>query len=102
LRVIGRGTFGKVFLALKKGSDKLYAVKSIRKDIILEHDLSIESHILEKDIMLACDHPFLVNMEYLFQNDLRLYFIMPFIQGCEFYKLIFEDNHRFDDQTIIM
>jgi len=63
LRVVGRGTFGKVFLAMRKGSDELYAVKSIRKDIILEHDLSIESHILEKDIMLACDHPFLVNME---------------------------------------
>jgi len=66
LRVIGRGTFGKVFLAQKKGSEKLYAVKSIRKDVILEHDLSIESHILEKDIMLSCDHPFLVNMEYMF------------------------------------
>jgi serine/threonine protein kinase len=76
-----------VFLATKKGSDKKYAVKSIRKDIILEHDLSIESHILEKDIMLACDHPFLVNMECMLQNDLRLYFVMPFVRGGELYKV---------------
>lgn len=85
MKVVGRGTFGKVFLAQKKGSEKLYAVKSIRKDIILEHDLSIESHILEKDIMLACDHPFLVNMECMLQNDLRLYFVMPYIRGRELY-----------------
>lgn len=85
MKVVGRGTFGKVFLAERKGSNKLYAVKSIRKDIILEHDLSIESHILEKDIMLACDHPFLVNMECMLQNDLRLYFVMPYIPSRELF-----------------
>jgi hypothetical protein len=36
LMVIGRGAFGKVFLAEMKATKKLYAVKSIRKDILLE------------------------------------------------------------------
>jgi serine/threonine protein kinase len=36
LMVIGRGTFGKVFLAQLHGKDKLYAIKSIRKDIMIE------------------------------------------------------------------
>ena len=36
--VIGRGTFGKVFLAKLKGEDKLYAIKSIRKDVLIEKD----------------------------------------------------------------
>ena len=35
LMVIGRGTFGKVFLAEYKENKKLYAVKSIRKDILI-------------------------------------------------------------------
>jgi len=35
LMVIGRGTFGKVFLAELKTNKKLYAVKSIRKDILI-------------------------------------------------------------------
>jgi len=38
LMVIGRGAFGKVFLAelkTKEGTKKLYAIKSIRKDILI-------------------------------------------------------------------
>jgi serine/threonine protein kinase len=34
--VIGRGAFGKVFLAEMKTNKKLFAVKSIRKDILLQ------------------------------------------------------------------
>ena len=86
LMVIGRGTFGKVFLAELKDNKKLYAFKSIRKDILIQYE-QVDNTILEKDIMFECDHPFLVGMEYLFQNDLRLYFVMPFIRGGELYKI---------------
>lgn len=47
----------------------------------------VESTALEKDIMLEADHPFLVGMEYLYQNELRLYFVMPFVRGGELYKV---------------
>ena len=65
MMVIGRGTFGKVFLAEYKVDKKVYAIKSIRKDILIQHD-QIENTLLEKDIMFECDHPFLVGMDYLF------------------------------------
>ena len=76
--VIGRGTFGKVYLAKLKQNDQLYAIKSIRKDVLLEYD-QVNNTKLEKDILFSCDHPFLVGMDYLFQSQLRLYFIMPFV-----------------------
>lgn len=99
LMVIGRGTFGKVFLAEHKASKKLYACKSIRKDILIQYD-QVDNTILEKDIMFECDHPFLVGMEYLFQNDLRLYFVMPFVRGGEMYK-IFQSQKRFKEESVI-
>jgi len=34
-RVIGRGSFGKVYLVRKKTDDKLYAMKTLKKDMIL-------------------------------------------------------------------
>lgn len=39
LKVIGRGSFGKVFLVQKKGdTSKIFAMKSLRKDVILDYD----------------------------------------------------------------
>ena len=35
--LLGRGTFGKVFLAELIKSKKLYAIKAIRKDILIEY-----------------------------------------------------------------
>lgn len=66
--VIGRGSFGKVFLVQKVQDGKVYAMKSLRKDVILDYD-QIESTLLEKDILQKADHPFLVGMEYVFQTD---------------------------------
>lgn len=37
-KMIGKGTFGKVFLVEQKGTGALYAMKCIRKDIILENE----------------------------------------------------------------
>ena len=36
--VIGRGSFGKVFLVKKKDTQEVFAMKSLRKDVILEYD----------------------------------------------------------------
>lgn len=98
MMVLGRGAFGKVFLAELKHNKQLYAIKSIRKDILIEMD-QVESTLLEKDIMFECDNIFLVGMEYLFQSDLRLYFVMPFVRGGELYK-IYESQKRFDEATV--
>ena len=49
--------------------------------------------------MLECDNPFLVSMDYLFQNDLRLYFVMPFIRGGKLYK-VFQAEKRFKEEVV--
>ena len=80
ISVIGKGGFGKVFLVKKIKDGAVFAMKSLRKDIILEYD-QIQSTMLEKQILLKADHPFLVGMEYVFQTDLRIFFVMNFIRG---------------------
>lgn len=49
-KVIGKGSFGKVFLVQKKDTKAVFAMKSLRKDVILDYD-QIESTMLEKDIL---------------------------------------------------
>ena len=67
-----------------KETKELYAIKTLRKDTLLEKD-AVENTQLEKEIMLECDNPFLINMLYLLKNELRLYFVMPFINGGDLY-----------------
>ena len=51
-RLIGKGTFGKVYLVKNaKENSKIYAMKSIRKDAVIEHD-SLARLRNEKLIML--------------------------------------------------
>jgi len=52
-------------LAEHKKTKVLYAIKVIRKDVLIEYD-QVESTKLEKDILFAADHPNLVGMDFLF------------------------------------
>ena len=78
--VLGRGSFGKVYLAEYEG--KLYAVKAIKKTLLIMDKIrkDVEN---ERDIMAENDHPFLIDMEFLFENEHRIYFVMPFVRGGE-------------------
>jgi serine/threonine protein kinase len=96
IKCIGRGTFGKVFLVKCKRNDKLYAMKVIRKDIVIQHD-SIDSLEVEKLILLQVNHPFIIGMDYVFQKAYRIYFIMDFIQGGELFKHLSEAK-RFPEE----
>ena len=98
LAILGKGTFGKVYLTKLRSNDKLYAIKSMRKDILIETD-QVESTKLERDILLRCNHPFLLGMDFVFQNDLRIYFVMPFVKGGELY-LHFAKNKRFPEEAV--
>ena len=84
-KLIGKGTFGKVFMVQNKFNKELYAMKCIRKDVILENE-QMENIQLEKDILYQISHPFLVNMEFVFQNEFRIYFLMKFVKGGELFR----------------
>lgn len=86
LLVLGRGAFGKVYLAELKTTKEIYAIKSIRKDILIEMD-QIENTVNEKNILFECDHPNLVGMEFMFLSEYRIHFVMEFIRGGELYKI---------------
>lgn len=83
LKVLGKGNFGKVLLSKSKNTDRLCAIKVLKKDhIIQNHD--IESARAEKKVFLLATkakHPFLTNLFCSFQTENRIYFAMEFIGG---------------------
>lgn len=83
LKVLGKGNFGKVILSKSKNTDRICAIKVLKKDnIIQNHD--IESARAEKKVFLLATktkHPFLTNLFCSFQTENRIYFAMEFIGG---------------------
>ena len=85
MRIVGKGTFGKVFQVMHKKTQKIYAMKCIRKDVVLENE-QMDSLKLEKEILYNIEHPFIVGMDYVFENNLRIFFLMDFIEGGELFR----------------
>ena len=53
-------------------------MKIIKKKII-NQDKLIESTILEKNVLLNNDHPFITHLKYSFQSEKSTYFIMEYV-----------------------
>ena len=89
LKVLGRGTFGKVCLAQYKATKKYYAMKIMKKNIILEHN-QVTHTLLEKNILQNLNYQFLVGMDFCFQTQERIYFAMNFIRGGELFSHLYK------------
>lgn len=84
LKVIGKGSFGKVLLARHKTEDKIYAVKVLSKKMILKRNE--KAHIMcERSVLVKNHHPFLVSLQYSFQSRDKLYFVMDYVNGGELF-----------------
>lgn len=86
-RILGVGTFGKVWLVSHKKTGKAYALKMLDKREIIGHH-QVEGVIREKNIMSSIDHPFVVNLVSTFQDERSLYMLIDLVQGGELFSVI--------------
>ena len=90
VKVIGKGGFAeKVYLARKKDTGTLYAIKTMSKRFILEEQGRYEQVFGELQVMQRLtNHPFVIKLFWAFQSDEYLHFVVDFCSGGELFYLL--------------
>ena len=80
LKILGRGSFGEVYLVHKRDTKEKYAMKILAKNKVIAEEL-VRYALTERNIMSAVKHTFIVSLWYAFQTQSRLYLILDYCPG---------------------
>ena len=98
IRLIGIGTYGKIYVASKKSSNKLYAIKILNKKNV-HNKFELQNIATERTVLAKLNHPFIQKLYYAFQTKGNLYFITQFMHGGELnYHIYKEPNNYFSEE----
>lgn len=98
LKVLGKGTFGKVILCREKNTSQLYAIKILRKDVIIAKDEVVHT-LTESRVLQRTSHPFLTSLKYAFRTPDRLCFVLEYVNGGELFFHLNRERRFSEDRT---
>lgn len=98
LKPISRGAFGRVFLAQKKKTGDLYAIKVIKKEHVFKKN-QVHRVIAERNIMAVANNPFVVRFYYSFQGRDNLYLVMEYMSGGDVFSLLLDRGYFDEDMA---
>ncbi|KAL1678542.1 kinase-like domain-containing protein [Schizophyllum commune] len=98
VKVIGKGAFGEVRLVQKRDTGKIYAMKSLNKQAMLQKDQL--AHVrAERDVLAQSNSPWVVELFYSFQDPLYLYLVMEFLPGGDLMTMLIKYDTFSEDVT---
>ena len=96
IKLIGKGSFGEVYLVKLKKNNKIYAMKTLDKNFVIENHQQEHTKI-ERDLLTRINCPFVVNIKFAFQDKSTLYIITEFMQGGELFFHLHKEK-RFNNE----
>ncbi|KAK0943643.1 Serine/threonine-protein kinase [Friedmanniomyces endolithicus] len=94
LKVVGKGSFGKVMQVMKKDTQRIYALKTIRKQHIISRS-EVAHTLAERSVLAQINNPFIVPLKFSFQSPEKLYLVLAFVNGGELFHHL-QREQRFD------
>ncbi|KAL9931461.1 hypothetical protein V8E36_009626 [Tilletia maclaganii] len=84
---VGQGGYGEVFLARKRETGEVCALKRLKKSVLVKMD-EVRHVLTERDILTATRTPWLVRLLYAFQDTHHVFLAMEFVPGGDFRTLL--------------
>ena len=91
IAIIGRGAFGEVHVCREKKTGKIYAIKKIKKNILIIKN-QIRHVINEQILMAKASSPWIVELKASFQEDEYLYLVMEYLPGGDLMNLLIKKD----------
>jgi serum/glucocorticoid-regulated kinase 2 len=96
LRVVGKGSFGKVLQVQKKDTDRIFALRTIRKAKLIIPQSEDAGALAGRSVLAQINSPFIASLNYTFQSPSKLYLALPFVHGGELFGDHLAKEGRFD------
>ncbi|KAJ8470025.1 hypothetical protein ONZ51_g8601 [Trametes cubensis] len=96
ITVIGKGSFGKVMQVRKRDTSRIYALKTIRKQYIVQRN-EITHTLAERLVLARVNNPFIVPLKFSFQSEQKLYLVLAFVNGGELFHHL-QREQRFNEE----
>lgn len=97
LKVVGKGSYGKVLLVKKNDDNKTLAMKVLKKKHMIKRN-QVQHTKTERSILELVKHPFIIQLKYAFQNEVKLYFVVDYCPGGELFFHI-QKVERFNEEA---
>ncbi|KAH9991292.1 AGC/Akt protein kinase [Russula vinacea] len=94
--VIGKGSFGKVMQVRKRETQRIYALKTIRKAHIVDRG-EITHTLAERLVLSRVTSPFIVPLKFSFQSEQKLYLVLAFVNGGELFHHL-QREQKFNEE----
>ena len=87
MKPISRGAFGKVYLAKKRTTQDLYAIKILKKEDMVRKNM-VNHALAERRVLTLSQTPYVVKLYYAFQSAEYLYLVMEYLIGGDLSSLL--------------
>ncbi|XP_014219976.1 aurora kinase B [Copidosoma floridanum] len=95
---LGRGKFGRVYLAREKNTHYMVALKTLFKSELVKNRVEKQA-LREIEIQSHLRHPHILQLLTYFHDDKKIYLVLEFAAGGELYKeLKRQPKERFNEQ----
>lgn len=98
IKKLGQGTYGKVQLAVNKETGQQVAIKTIKKSKI-ESEQDLVRIRREIQIMSSIQHPHIVHIFEVFENNDKIVLVMQYASGGELYEYVSARNALSDQDA---